>query len=164
MHKSVSVVQSVWNFAQSTAVLLWNFKRIAYQRHELWANKISQDLGLRCIADGYLILHKAPVSYQLLPSTQITPLHHTPPSLSTLLNSLAHGKFGNFKSNLQTLLRIKFMSTWCETGGCFTTLSELSKRVYVVSYFHVWNCHLSSRGIVLKLNDGSASVMWRSNF
>ena len=60
---SVSIVQSVWNFAQSTAVTLscsvQNFKAIS-QLHELWANEISRDLSLRWISDGYPILHKAP--------------------------------------------------------------------------------------------------------
>ena len=57
----VSIVQSFWNFAQSRAVLLpcsvWNIKMIRYLINKLWANEMSQDLGLRWVLDRYPILH-----------------------------------------------------------------------------------------------------------
>ena len=63
----VSIVQSIWNFAQSTAVILpcsaQDIKLIGQLKHELWANEISRDLSLRWISDGHPILHKAPEDY-----------------------------------------------------------------------------------------------------
>ena len=62
----VYVIQSFWNFSQSTAVILLfsvqNFKTIVQLWNKLWANETSQDLSLRCVSDGYHILHKAPGS------------------------------------------------------------------------------------------------------
>ena len=58
---SVSVVQSFWNYTQSTAVSLsrsvHNFKTIGVLCNKLWANELSRDLGLRRVLDGYSILH-----------------------------------------------------------------------------------------------------------
>ena len=59
---SVTIVKSVSNFAQSTAVILpcsvQNVKAIGQLNHESLANEISRDLSLRWISDGYPILHK----------------------------------------------------------------------------------------------------------
>ena len=64
-HNIRFIVQSFWNFAQSTAVILscsvQNFKTTEQLRNKLLANVISWDLGLRCVSDGYPIMHKAPV-------------------------------------------------------------------------------------------------------
>ena len=61
---SVSVVQSFWNFAQSTAVSLpcpvQNFQTIGYLMKKSWANEFSRDLSLRGVSDGHPILHSTP--------------------------------------------------------------------------------------------------------
>ena len=60
---TVAVIESFWNFAQSTAVILpcsaQNFKRIGLFKQMLWTNEISQHLSLRWVLDDYPILHKA---------------------------------------------------------------------------------------------------------
>ena len=61
----LAVAQSFWNFAQSTTVILPCSvkKTIGQLKLMLWTNEISWDLGLRCVSDGYPILHKAPGSH-----------------------------------------------------------------------------------------------------
>ena len=65
-----SVTQSFWNFAQSIAVILpyslQNFKTIEQLKRMLWANKISQDMSLRCVSDRYPILYSTPGSVKVL--------------------------------------------------------------------------------------------------
>ena len=64
--KSVSVLQLFWNYAHKMAVSLLcfaqNFKMIGYLQKTLRANETSRDLSLKCISDGYPLLHKAPVT------------------------------------------------------------------------------------------------------
>ena len=59
-----SVIQSFWNFVQSTAVILprsvWNANAIGQLKQILWTNEISRDLKLRCVLNVYTISHKAP--------------------------------------------------------------------------------------------------------
>ena len=55
----ILVVQSFWNFAQSTCSVQ-NFKIIGRLQNKLWPNETLQDLSLRWVSDGYPILHKAP--------------------------------------------------------------------------------------------------------
>ena len=61
----ISVVQSFWNIAQSTTVILpcsvQNFKTTEQLRNKLLVNEVSWVLGLICVSDGYPILHKAHV-------------------------------------------------------------------------------------------------------
>ena len=55
----ISVVQSFWNFAQSTCSVQ-NFKMIRQLENKLWPNETLQDLSLRWVSNGYLILHMTP--------------------------------------------------------------------------------------------------------
>ena len=61
---SISSVRLFLNFAQSITVslpcLVQNFEAIWSPSNKLWANKVSQDLGLRCVWDAYPVLHTAP--------------------------------------------------------------------------------------------------------
>ena len=57
-------MQSFWNFAQSTLVIVHNFKMNGQLRHELYANEISWDLGLRWVSDGYPIFYSNPGSHK----------------------------------------------------------------------------------------------------
>ena len=60
----VAVIQSSWNYTQSTVVSLpcsvQNFKTIGRLRIKLSLKESSRDLTLRCFSDVFPILHKAP--------------------------------------------------------------------------------------------------------
>ena len=45
-----------------------NYKVIERLKHMLWTNEISRDLSLRCVSDGYPILHSTPSMNSLLTS------------------------------------------------------------------------------------------------
>ena len=53
------IIQSFWNCAQSTAVILpcsvQNFKTIKQKTNKLWTNKISQNLSLRWASEVYTV-------------------------------------------------------------------------------------------------------------
>ena len=59
---SMSVVESFWDFAQSTAVSLpcsvQNFKTIGRLTNKSWTNDILRDLSSRCVFGGYPILQQ----------------------------------------------------------------------------------------------------------
>ena len=65
-HPSSSVVQSFWNFVQSTTVSLscsvQKFKTIRQSRNNLWTNELSGDLCLRWILDRSPVLCSPRVS------------------------------------------------------------------------------------------------------
>ena len=52
----ISMVKSLWNCAQGTAVILpcsvQNLKTISQLRNDLWASEILRDLGLRWVSEG----------------------------------------------------------------------------------------------------------------
>ena len=58
---AVSIVESLWNFAKSVAVILQcsvqSFETIGWQKNKKWANMISRELGLRCVWNEYPILY-----------------------------------------------------------------------------------------------------------
>ena len=58
MHRSV--VKSFGNFSQSTAVpcSVQNSQTIWQLEWMIWANEISRDLSLKCVSNGYPILHR----------------------------------------------------------------------------------------------------------
>ena len=62
---SVSVIQSIWNFAQSTAVILpcsvQYFKTIGLLTGMFRTNGISRDLSLRWVSGGWPILQSTPI-------------------------------------------------------------------------------------------------------
>ena len=61
---TISVVKLFCKFAQSTAMILLcsvqNFRTIWQLNSKLWANNLSQDLGLWCSLDGYPTLQQTP--------------------------------------------------------------------------------------------------------
>ena len=63
-HNILSVVQSFWNFAQSTATSMPcsvpNYKTIGQLRNKLCANETLRDFRLRYVSDEYPLLDKAP--------------------------------------------------------------------------------------------------------
>ena len=63
-----SFVESLWNFAETAAVIrpcsVQNVKTIWQLRYEFWPNEIPRDLSLRCVSDGYPIMHQGSVQTQ----------------------------------------------------------------------------------------------------
>ena len=64
VHKIVFLCHIVLKFCTEhgsiIAVLRAKVYMIGYPQNKLWANETSRDLSLRCVSDGYSILHKAP--------------------------------------------------------------------------------------------------------